>query len=375
MKVSPAAGKPVAPDMLVDVPRLLAAYFANRPDGAIEAQRVAFGTSGHRGSAFDSTFNEWHVLAISQAVCDYRKRQGTGGPLFVGIDTHALSVPACASALEVLAANGVDVMLAERDEFTPTPAVSHAILVYNRGRSAGLADGVVITPSHNPPDDGGFKYNPPHGGPADTDATGWIQNRANELLRAGLTGVKRLPFASALKAASTHQEDFVLPYVNDLRQVVDMEAIRAAERIHPHANAGPPNRRHVEHVGEVIHVRIEKIMPVRGTRTHRLRIRHSLHASQTGSQIFIGLRLYPARGRDVGWPAVDAVVFVAAVVGRIVRRRDDNAVGMAGASSAVVNEYGVGNRRSRRKFVALCQHDIHTVGGQHFERARACRHG
>ena len=228
MNVSPAAGKTVTPDMLVDVPRLLAAYFANKPDRAVEAQRVAFGTSGHRGSAFDSTFNEWHVLAISQAVCDYRKRQGTGGPLFVGIDTHALSVPACASALEVLAANGVDVMLAERDEFTPTPAVSHAILVYNRGRSTGHADGVVITPSHNPPDNGGYKYNGVDGGPADVGATGWIQARANEYLTAGLRGVQRMPYAQAVRASTTHRHDFLSAYVNDLANVIDMAAIRGA---------------------------------------------------------------------------------------------------------------------------------------------------
>jgi phosphoglucomutase len=228
MKVSPAAGKPLTPDMLVDVPRLLAAYFANKPDSAVGAQRVAFGTSGHRGSAFDGTFNEWHVLAISQAVCDYRKQHGTGGPLFVGIDTHTLSVPACASALEVLAANGVDVMLAERDEFTPTPAVSHAILVYNGGRSSGLADGIVITPSHNPPDSGGYKYNGIDGGPADVAATGWIQAKANEYMTAGLRGVQRMPYARAVRAGTTHRHDFLNAYVKDLDNVLDMAAIRDA---------------------------------------------------------------------------------------------------------------------------------------------------
>src|SRR5208282_4457619 len=186
----------------VNVPILVTAYYAEQPDPSIAAQRVAFGTSGHRGSSFERTFNEWHVLAISQAICDYRKRRGIGGPLFLGIDTHALSVPACASALEVLAANGVDVMLAERDEYTPTPAVSHAILCYNRGRSTGLADGIVVTPSHNPPDNGGFKYNPPNGGPADTDVTGWVQAHANELMEAGLDGVKRMPYERALRAAT-----------------------------------------------------------------------------------------------------------------------------------------------------------------------------
>ena len=179
---SPLAGKPATAAMLVNVPRLITAYYSNMPDAAIPAQRVAFGTSGHRGSAFETSFNEYHVLAISQAICDYRKRQGIGGPLFLGIDTHALSEPACASALEVLAANGVDVMIADKDEYTPTPVISHAILAYNRGRATGLADGIVITPSHNPPDNGGFKYNPPNGGPADKDVTGWIEARANVLL-------------------------------------------------------------------------------------------------------------------------------------------------------------------------------------------------
>jgi len=171
VKLSPLAGKPATPAMLVDVPRLVTAYYANVPDSSVQEQRVAFGTSGHRGSAFQNTFNQWHVLAISQAICDHRKRHGIGGPLFLGIDTHTLSVPACASALEVLAANGVEVMLADKDEYTPTPVISHAILAYNRGRDTGLADGIVITPSHNPPDNGGFKYNPPNGGPADNDVT------------------------------------------------------------------------------------------------------------------------------------------------------------------------------------------------------------
>ena len=214
--------------MLLDVSKLVTAYYTDIPDPSVPAQRVAFGTSGHRGSAFDSTFNEWHVLAISEAICRYRRRQGIDGPLFLGIDTHALSVPACASALEVLAANGVDVMLAEHDEYTPTPAVSHAILCYNRGRSTGLADGIVITPSHNPPDNGGFKYNPPNGGPADTDVTGWIEARANELLEHGLDGVKRIPYEQALRAATTHRHDYLNAYVRDLGNVVDMDAIRGA---------------------------------------------------------------------------------------------------------------------------------------------------
>src|SRR5512141_1122597 len=179
---SPLAGKPATPDMLVDVPRLVTAYYTRLPDPSVSQQRVAFGTSGHRGSAFEGTFNEWHVLAISQAICAYRRSHGIAGPLFLGIDTHALSVPACASALEVLAANGVEVMLAAGDEYTPTPAISHAILTHNRGRSSGLADGIVVTPSHNPPEDGGFKYNPPHGGPAGQEVTGWIEAAANGLL-------------------------------------------------------------------------------------------------------------------------------------------------------------------------------------------------
>ena len=208
--------------------KLLAAYSDERPDPTVQAQRVAFGTSGHRGSSFQRSFNEWHILSISQAICDYRKRQGIGGPLFLGIDTHALSVPACASALEVLAANGVDVMLADRDEYTPTPVISHAILTYNRGRDTGLADGIVITPSHNPPNNGGFKYSPPNGGPADNDVTGWIEARANGFLERGLKGVIRISFERAQRAATTHRHDFLNAYVGDLGSVLDMDAIRGA---------------------------------------------------------------------------------------------------------------------------------------------------
>ena len=197
MKVSPYAGKPAEASMLVNVPRLVTAYYTEVPDPSVPAQRVAFGTSGHRGSSFDKAFNEWHILAISQAICLYRKQHQIDGPLFLGMDTHALSVPALASALEVLAANGVEVMLAEGDEYTPTPAISHAILTYNRGRKTGLADGIVITPSHNPPHDGGFKYNPPNGGPAEGVVTDWIQAKANEFLEAGLQGVKRISFEKA----------------------------------------------------------------------------------------------------------------------------------------------------------------------------------
>jgi phosphoglucomutase len=215
--------------MLVNVPGLITAYYSNLPDPSVPAQRVAFGTSGHRGCSFDSSFNEWHVLAISQAICLYRKQRGIDGPLYIGIDTHALSVPAMTSALEVLAANGVEVMLANNDEYTPTPVISHAILSYNRGRSHGLADGIVITPSHNPPDSGGFKYNPPNGGPAGNDITNWVEARANALLESGLKGVKRIPHAQALSASTTHRHDFLNSYINDLDKVLDMEAIRGAD--------------------------------------------------------------------------------------------------------------------------------------------------
>ncbi len=229
MKTSPLAGKPVDPSMLVDVPRLITAYYAQTPDPTVPAQRVAFGTSGHRGSAFEGSFNEWHILAITQAICQYRKQHKIDGPLFVGIDTHALSVPAFASALEVLAANGVDVMISQGDEYTPTPVISHAILTYNRGRKSGLADGIVITPSHNPPREGGFKYNPPNGGPADPAVTGEIEQKANQFLEAGLRGVKRTAFEKALRASSTHRHDYLGAYVGDLGAVIDMGAIRHAK--------------------------------------------------------------------------------------------------------------------------------------------------
>ena len=229
MNVNPLAGKPAPAAMLVNVAKLVTAYYTDRPDFSVSTQRVAFGTSGHRGSSFENSFNEWHVLAITQAICLYRKRQGINGPLFLGIDTHALSVPAYTSALEVLAANGVEVMLAEKDEYTPTPAISHAILTYNRGRDKGLADGIVITPSHNPPDNGGFKYNPPNGGPADTGVTGWIEARANEFLKDGLQGVNRIHFEKALRAATTHRHDYLNTYVSDLCNVIDMDAIRGAK--------------------------------------------------------------------------------------------------------------------------------------------------
>ncbi len=214
--------------MLVNVSSLITAYYSNVPDTSVPGQRISFGTSGHRGSAFENSFNESHVLAISQAICQYRKQQGIDGPLFMGIDTHALSVPAFTSALEVLAANGVEVMLADKDEFTPTPVISHAILTYNRGRDKGLSDGIVITPSHNPPDNGGFKYNPPNGGPADNDVTGWIEAKANVFLESGLQGVNRMPFKKALHAGTTHRHDYLNAYVSDLDKVIDMEAIRSA---------------------------------------------------------------------------------------------------------------------------------------------------
>jgi phosphoglucomutase len=229
MKISPLAGKPAPAGILVNVPRLVTAYYTGVPDPKVPAQRVAFGTSGHRGSSFNLAFNEWHILAITQAICLYRKSKNIVGPLYLGIDTHALSVPACATALEVLAANGVVVMLAEGDEYTPTPVISHAILTYNHGRTTGLADGIVITPSHNPPHDGGFKYNPPNGGPAGTFVTGWIEAKANELLEARLSGVKRIPYAQALRATTTHRHDYVTAYVNDLGNVIDMDIIRGAK--------------------------------------------------------------------------------------------------------------------------------------------------
>ncbi|MGP8020843.1 MAG: alpha-D-glucose phosphate-specific phosphoglucomutase, partial [Limisphaerales bacterium] len=229
MKISPLAGKRADPSALVNVPRLITAYYAEVPDPSVPAQRVAFGTSGHRGSSFERSFNEDHILAISQAICLYRTQQQIDGPLFLGLDTHALSEPALTTALEVLAANGVEVMLAEGDEYTPTPAISHAILTHNRGRKSGLADGIVNTPSHNPPHDGGFKYPPPTGGPAETGITGWIETKANELLEALLEGVKRISFAKALQADTTHRHDYLTAYVGDLGDMLDMDAIRSSK--------------------------------------------------------------------------------------------------------------------------------------------------
>ena len=226
MKINLRAGQQATAGDLVDVPKLVTAYFENRPDPTVPEQRVIFGTSGHRGSSFQNSFNEWHILAITQAICLYRRQHGIDGPLFLGMDTHALSQPAFESALEVLAKNGVDVMLAENDEYTPTPVISHAILTYNRGREKGLGDGIVITPSHNPPECGGFKYNPPHGGPAEEEITDWIESRANEFLTNKLNGVNRLLAAKALRAPTTHRHDYLTAYVSDLNNVVDMDAIR-----------------------------------------------------------------------------------------------------------------------------------------------------
>ena len=229
MNISPLAGKPAPDSLLVDIDKLLTAYFELQPDPGVMTQRVAFGTSGHRGSSFERSFNEWHILAITQAICAYRRQKNIDGPLFIGIDTHALSQPALNTALEVLAANGVETMIAAGHEFTPTPVISHAILTYNRGRQSGFADGIVVTPSHNPPSDGGFKYNPPNGGPADTDVTGWIQDYANTLIEKALDGVRRMPVEAARRAATTHEHDFLHAYVSDLGNIIDMAAIRGAK--------------------------------------------------------------------------------------------------------------------------------------------------
>ena len=227
-RISPFAGKPAQPAQLVDIGKLVGAYYDVKPDPGNPTQRVAFGTSGHRGSSFDAGFNEDHIVAIAQAICAYRAKQGIDGPLFIGIDTHALSGPAFQTALEVLAANGVPVLISQDGEYTPTPAISHAILCHNRDRSTGLADGIVVTPSHNPPDNGGFKYNTPNGGPADTDVTGWIQDRANALLEADLEGARRLPFAQARNASTTRAHDYLANYVADLGHAIDFDAIRGS---------------------------------------------------------------------------------------------------------------------------------------------------
>lgn len=225
MKISQLAGEPAPDEILVNIPHLISAYYYGKPDPSVPEQRVAFGTSGHRGSSFNNLFNENHILAITQAICLYRKQQNIDGPLFIGMDTHALSLPAHISAIEVLAANNVETMIAENNEYTPTPVISHAILTYNRTRKTGLADGIVITPSHNPPDDGGFKYNPPHGGPAESSVTSWIEKKANEILENNLKEVKRMVYSQALKASTAHQYNYFTSYINDLSQVLDLKKI------------------------------------------------------------------------------------------------------------------------------------------------------
>jgi len=229
MQISPLAGKPAHQNILVDIPKLVTAFYTGKPDASVAAEKVSFGTSGHRGSSFNNSFNEDHILAITQAICLYRKQQKIDGPLYLGFDTHALSAPAYAATMEVLAANDVEVMVANGDEYTPTPVISHAILKYNKDRTTGLADGIVITPSHNPPDDGGFKYNPPNGGPAASGITDWIEKKANELLQANLKNIKRISFDKALKAATTHRYDYLNSYVNDLGNIIDMDIIRNAK--------------------------------------------------------------------------------------------------------------------------------------------------
>ena len=259
--ISPLAGKPAPKEMLLDVARLERDYFESHPDLQDPNQLVSFGTSGHRGSPLRGTFTEAHILAITQAICDYRREQGTDGPLYMGKDTHALSAAAQRTALEVLAGNNVETIIQREDGVTPTPVISRAILVYNRNRKEHLADGIVITPSHNPPEDGGFKYNPPNGGPADTDVTHWVESRANELLQAGNTVVKRIPFSKALHAASTHQEDLMLPYVRDLKNVVDMEAIRDARlklAVDPLGGAARP---YWEPINEIYGLDIKVVRP------------------------------------------------------------------------------------------------------------------
>jgi phosphoglucomutase len=260
--LSPLAGKPAPKELLIDVARLEREYFERHPDLDEREQLVSFGTSGHRGSPFHGTFTESHIVAITQAICDYRKQRGTDGPLYMGKDTHALSAPAERTALEVLAANGVETVIQEGDGVTPTPVISRAILVYNHGRRDHLGDGIVITPSHNPPEDGGFKYNPTHGGPADTEVTRWVEARANELLRAGNTGVKRIPFAKALGASTTHQQDLMLPYVRDLKNVADVDAIRGARlklAVDPLGGAARP---YWEPINSIYGLDIEIVNPV-----------------------------------------------------------------------------------------------------------------
>ena len=290
--VSQLAGKPAPPEMLVDVSKLERAYYDTRPDFEDPNQLVQFGTSGHRGSSLRGSFNEAHILAITQAICDYRRMQGTNGALYLGKDTHALSAPAQMTALEVLAANGVETLIQENDGVTPTPVISRAILVYNRDRKTNLADGIVVTPSHNPPEDGGFKYNPPHGGPADTNTTRWIENRANDLLRAQNISVRRVPFERALKTRTTHQEDFIHPYVDDLSSIVDMEAIRSADlslAVDPLGGAGLPYWEPLN-------------------KAYKLNI------------AIVNALVDPTSGGGVCWTTMGRIVLKAAILRRIVRR-------------------------------------------------------
>lgn len=261
-KLSPLAGKPAPKEMLIDVSKLERAYFERKPDLTDPTQKVSFGTSGHRGSPFSGTFNEAHIFAITQAICDYRRSAGTDGPLYMGKDTHAVSDPAHRTALEVLAANNVETIIQQGNGVTPTPVISRAILVYNRGRKEHLADGIVITPSHNPPEDGGFKYNPTNGGPADTDITRWVEDRANELLRGSNADVKRVPFEAAIRAESTHQEDFVIPYVRDLCNVVDMDTIRDAGLKLGVDPLGGAARFYWELINSIYHTDITVVNPV-----------------------------------------------------------------------------------------------------------------
>jgi phosphoglucomutase len=261
-KLSPLAGKPAPKEMLIDVAELERDYFDRRPDLSDPTQMVSFGTSGHRGSPLHGTFTEAHILAITQAICDYRRKAGTDGPLYMGKDTHAVSDPAQRTALEVLAANNVETIIQRDNGMTPTPVISRAILAYNRGRKEHLADGIVITPSHNPPEDGGFKYNPTNGGPADTDVTGWVEDRANELLRGNNSSVKRLPFVAAFKAGSTHEDDFVIPYVRDLGNVVDMDAIRGASLKLGVDPLGGSSNPYWEPINAIYHLDITVVNPV-----------------------------------------------------------------------------------------------------------------
>src|SRR5262245_60973937 len=291
MAISPLAGKPAPRELLVDLAQLEREYYERKPDVKDPDQLVSFGTSGHRGSSLRGSFNEAHILAITQAICDYRCSQGIDGPLYMGKDTHALSGPAQRTALEVLAANGVETIIQRDDGVTPTPVISRAILVYNRARKTHLADGIVVTPSHNPPEDGGFKYNPTNGGPADTEVTQWVEERANALLREGNAGVKRMSFEAAMKAASTHQDDLMMPYVNDLRHVVDMDAIRAAGLtlgVDPLGGAAAP---YWEPISSVYHVDITVVNPTLDPTFAFMTVDHDGHIRMDPSSAYAMARL------------------------------------------------------------------------------------